>query len=297
MTIRISDTEFRLFRTLIEKESGILLADGKAYLLENRLARILEELCCAGFGELYLKAMNARDLRSRIIDAVCINETYWFRDGYPFTILQEKAFPAFRKEMESGERENIRILSAGCSSGQEPYSIAMTALEHFGSAEECRKRLTILATDISRPALAQAVSGKYDNLAAKRGLKPDFLDRYFRKTGDGRLLDERVRSLVTFKLWNLKDPNGERGAYDVVFLRNVLIYFSDPLKKSLFAHIADLLRPEGYLFLGTGETISGYSTAFDIVESGGAVYYRLKAPRSRQPDAPRPRKHRNLDLP
>ncbi len=283
--LRINEMEFRLFRDLIEKECGIFLTDNKAYLIETRLADMVNEYRCSSFGELYLKVRNspdAEELCALIVDAITTNETSWFRDSYPFQVLEERILPELHREMRADRRRQIRIWSAGCSTGQEPYSIAIAVLDFYrraGGDSVCHNWVKILATDVSRSSLAAAAGGRYDNTAIGRGLPPECLERYFRRDGSAWVVSDRVRKLVTCRYYNLAAPLAELGAFDIVFLRNVLIYFSDRLKKGILDRVAEQLYPGGCMFLGTGETVSGYSSAFEVVDHGGSKFYRLKFPK------------------
>jgi chemotaxis protein methyltransferase CheR len=282
MADHISQLEFKLLRDLICEHSGIFLTDNKTYLVETRLAPLLKETRCASFGELYLKAKDSArggQLCSRMVDAITTNETSWFRDQYPYRILRNELLPQFGREIREGRRSRIRIWSAACSTGQEPYSIAMTILDFFdesGHNNGCLNRVQILATDISRASLALATEARYDRLSVGRGLEQKHLDRHFHKENGDWVVGDRVKRMVSFKSCNLKDPGMKAESFDVIFLRNVMIYFSDSLKREILGQMACMLGPGGCLFLGTGETVSGYSGRFDMVESGKAFFYRLK---------------------
>lgn len=282
MAPQVTELEFRLLRDLIHDRSGIYLSDNKTYLIETRLAPLLRESRCASFGELYLKAKSSPEsdrLCSLMIDAITTNETSWFRDQHPFEILKTRLLPDWEREIKEGKRRRINIWSAACSSGQEPYSIAMTILDFYRESNKdsaCHGWIRILATDISTSSLAQARRGVYDSISIKRGLEQSHLDRYFHKSDNGWAVSNLVRNLVTFESCNLKAPLKRMDSFDVVFLRNVMIYFDDALKKQLFETVASLLAPKGCLFLGTGETVSGYSSKFHMVEWNKASCYQLR---------------------
>ena len=285
MPIRINEQEFKLLRDFIENECGVLLGKEKAYLIENRLSKLAKDLGCRTFGEFYQKlslSPRADKLRSLTVDAITTHETLWFRDQHPFKILRERLLPEYRKAIHQGNRSDINIWSAACASGQEPYSIAMTAADFFTDsgceAGVCDKQINILATDISTAMLAQAEAGRYDANAMTRGLPTDTLNRYFKKEKNKWILSPDIRNMVTFRQLNLKDPvAGIIGPFDIIFLRNVIIYFSEPFKKRLLNRVAGLLNSGGYLFLGTGETVGGYSEAFDILEYEGTIFYQIKS--------------------
>lgn len=277
MTNTITSEEFHQIRAYIEAQCGIALGDQKAYLIETRLAKLMAENGCDSFGEFY--ALLMRDiravLREKIVDAMTTNETLWFRDSHPFAILREKLLPQLAEEFRTGKRNHFRIWSAACSTGQEPYSIAM-AIHEF-----CRMQTTlkpehfeILATDISPSALFIAMAGRYDRLAINRGLPEEFRDRYFRQQEPVWVLDEAVKKLVTFKKFNLQDSPDAFGPFDIAFLRYVAIYFSDALKKRIFTNLARLLSPSGYLIIGAVESLLGLCEAFQMCEHSGGAYYR-----------------------
>ncbi len=287
MTPNLTELEFKLLRDLIYERCGIFLTENKAYLIENRLANLLEKSRSSTFGELYLKARNspqAGHLCMQMVDAITTNETSWFRDQYPYHVLNERILPEYDREIAAGKRKRIDIWSAACSTGQEPYSTAITVLDFYSVSNKdstCHNWVHILATDISATSLAAADEGKYDAVSINRGLQQKHLDRYFKQNTNCWKIDDRVKAMISFKHCNLKSPVvGEK--YDIIFLRNVMIYFPDSLKRELFNRTAELLAPNGYLFLGTGETTNGYTTRFEMVEFRKAIYYRRK-PDGREP--------------
>ncbi|SPF38215.1 Chemotaxis protein methyltransferase 1 [Syntrophobacter sp. SbD1] len=282
MTPRLTELEFKLLRDLIYEHCGIFLTDNKAYLIESRLANLLEESRSSTFGEFYLKAKNstqAGQLCMQMVDAITTNETSWFRDQYPYHVLRERILPEYDREIVEGKRKRINIWSAACSTGQEPYSTAITVLDFYSVLNKdstCRNWVHILATDISPTSLAVANEGKYDAASINRGLQQKHLDRYFKQNTNYWKIDDRVKAMISFKTCNLKSSvMAEK--YDIIFLRNVMIYFSDSLKRELLNRMAELLAPNGYLFLGTGETTGGYTTRFEMVGFQKAIYYRKKS--------------------
>jgi chemotaxis protein methyltransferase CheR len=282
MTLHITDLEFKLLRDLIYEQSGIFLSDSKTYLIETRLAALVRESRCGSFGEFYMKARKSPEagkLCCSMVDAITTNETSWFRDQYPFQILRERILPRFDEEIKMGRRKRIDIWSAACSTGQEPYSLAITILDFYSASNRdsaCHNWVHVHATDICRTSLARAVEGRYDSISINRGLRQTDLDRYFRKTNDGWSVDDRVKSMVSFNSCNLKTPMMRAASFDIVFLRNVMIYFPDSLKRELLDRVTTILAPNGYLVLGTGETVNGYTTNFDVIDFQRAIYYRLK---------------------
>ncbi len=281
MNLPLTHQEFMDLREFIHQRCGIFLGEDKAYLVEHRLARLVEDNQCRSYGELYNKARQSQQhshLCLSIIDAITTNETFWFREPRAFAALKDRILPALHQEITRGVRQEIKIWSAACSTGQEPYSLAMTANEYFranSSEPVCRRHVKILATDISRTALAVAQAGIYDHVSVTRGLPPEHLERYFRHD-DGRwAINDAVKGMVEFKAHNLREPMAGLGTFDVIALRNVIIYFSEKVKQEIFARLVSALNPGGYFFLGTGETLGQYTRSFEMLEYQGLNYYRL----------------------
>lgn len=279
MSSTITKPEFDLFRELIEKECGISIGDEKAYLLETRLSRLLAENGCDNFSQFYTKTKADLSLRNKIIDAMTTNETLWFRDNSPYVTLKEHLFPQFMDQIRKGQKKQLRIWSAACSSGQEPYSMAMIAheLARLGKGNELiNGGLSITATDLSSSILFIAKTGRYDPISISRGMPEDLRDRYFKQEGRVFVLDQKVRDLVQFQQMNLMKSFDGLGKFDIVMLRNVAIYFSAEFKINLFKKIARVLNPDGYLFLGASESLYGYSEDFNRLEYGNGSYYQVK---------------------
>jgi chemotaxis protein methyltransferase CheR len=280
--LTLSPEEFALFRDFIERSCGIHLGSDKAYLVEHRLARLVKTTGCRGYADLYHLARREKpmgQLSARIIDAITTNETSWYRDPKQFVALKSRLLPELWERIRDGRRTIINLWSAACATGQEPYTMAMVVLDFLrGPAREpeTRDRFRILATDISETSLTMAREAKYDETAMSRGLDEDQTRRYFKKTGPVWTVAPEIRRLVDFKPFNLRDPFTGLGPFDVVFLRNVVIYFSDELKREVFRQVARCLTPKGWLFLGTGETVTGLSDVYEIEEVKGAILYRLK---------------------
>jgi chemotaxis protein methyltransferase CheR len=214
----------------------------------------------------------ARALKQQVIDAMTTNETLWFRDRHPFTYLQDTLLPELGKQ--PGE---IAIWCAACSTGQEPYSISIcveeTRRRTMGMAN---KQVKILATDISERVLAQARAGIYEPLALKRGMTEDKLSQYFKALSDSSWeVKPEIRRRVEFRPINLKENFASLGRFDVVFCRNVLIYFSSELQQQILTNIHRILKPGGVLFLGGSETPRGLNDLFDIrYYTPGVIYVK-----------------------
>ena len=270
----ISAAEYERFCRFLEKASGITLGENKGYLIRSRLSRIVQEFDLPGFGDLLTRLENntSPGLRARIIDAMTTNETLWFRDVHPFEVLHDEVLPAF-----SGPRNQpVRIWSAACSSGQEPYSISMVVHEY---QERFPGRLPagvqVVATDISPTVLKQARNGVYDEMELARGLGPERRRKFFTHAGGVATVRDDIRRRVQFMELNLLQSYALLGLFDVIFCRNVLIYFSQDNKRDILARMAKTLRPGGYLFLGGSEPIANYSRDFEMVRCARGVVYRI----------------------
>ena len=280
--MNITKKEFQMLRGLIEQQTGILLDDTKTYLIENRLSKLAVEANCKSFGELYIKLKNdprAFEIKEKMVEAITTNETLWFRDKYPFCALTNIILPELLEKKEKGLISEIKIWSAGCSSGQEPYSIAITVFDFLKNNRHIESKnnfISILATDISDSNLNNAINGEYDEIAVQRGLLHEQLSKYFIKKNRKWKIDEKLKKLISFKKFNLKESSLRLGCFDIIFLRNVMIYFSVPFKINLLKRISKLLSKNGYLILGTGETVQGLSDDFEIIKYQGGIIYRLK---------------------
>ncbi len=272
----LSKQDYESFRTFLEDACGIVLGENKHYLVTSRLSRLLEEFNFSSLSGMIdkLKQVNNTELKEKIIDAMTTNETSWFRDKYPFEILHNEIF----NEIVAVKKPTIRIWSSASSSGQEAYSISMTFSEYLAkNPGKFRGRLEIVGTDISPTVLKLAREAKYDELSLARGLSDDRLKRFFIDQGDG---GQKVRPEITsrckFSELNLLKNYSILGKFDIIFCRNVLIYFSAEIKTDILTRMAKLLNPGGYLFLGGSESPTGYCDLFEMVRLKSGVVYRLK---------------------
>ncbi len=285
---KIDKHEFRLMRDYIEKHCGISLSEDKAYLVETRLTTLMVENGCRTFTQFYQKAIadKTNALRDKIVDAMTTNETLWFRDGSPYTLLREVLLPRLAAEMSAGVRSTIRIWSAACSTGQEPYSIGITILEMLRSRSLFRKdAVEIIATDISPTVLFLARAGRFDSIAMSRGMPENIRTRYFTQQGPIWIIDEALRNMVQFRKLNLQESFASLGRLDIIFCRNVLIYFSHAFKRDILDRMARTLG-DGYLILGASESIGGYSDRFQMQSHNRAMYYQVKSPGTAAPANP-----------
>ena len=270
----ISPQGYDRFRKYLEKESGISLSDNKQYLVASRLGKLLEREKFTKIEELVAaleRSGRVSKLREEVINAMTTNETLWFRDSHPFKILKDVILPQM-------DKRPVRIWSAASSTGQEPYSISMI-LEEFKQSKPgiLKAGERIVATDICTNILQHAKQAEYDSLAIARGLSPDNQNRYFDKINDAVWkVKPHISSRVEFKHLNLIDSFTTLGKFDVIFCRNVLIYFTAETKLDILKRMHASLNPGGYLFLGGSEALSGLSSMFDIVQCHPGIVYKAK---------------------
>ena len=270
----ISVEDFDYIRKLVYDRTGVLLSEEKTYLVESRLGRLAKEADVNSLGALVtqLKQNRSHPLYESIVEAMMTNETFFFRDVKPFELLRMSVIPELLKNRQSGE--TLNIWCAACSSGQEPYSIAMLLREYF--PQLAGPKVQIIASDISTAMLKRASSGCYKQHEVVRGLPTAFLHKYFRHSGKEWQIKEEMRQAIEFRLLNLTEPFRFMSQMDVIFMRNVLIYFDIQTKQSILAKVRKVLRPDGYLFLGGGETTVNLDSAFEPVQFDNGVCYQLK---------------------
>ena len=272
--ITIGDQEYRDFSRFLESQCGIVLGESKQYLVRSRLSPLVTKFKLTSLSDLLRDVISGRnrELRIAAVDAMTTNETLWFRDGYPFTVLADKLFP----EVAANKRP-IKIWSAASSSGQEPYSMAMTIIETQQRKPGMLPNVSITATDISANMLDMCRAGIYDNLALGRGLSPERRRTFFEDAGDGRMkVKDNVKRLVNFRPQNLMDSYALLGKFDIIFCRNVLIYFSPDMKAKVLNQMASSLNPGGYLLLGASESLTGLTDRFEMVRCNPGIIYKLK---------------------
>lgn len=271
------DLDFDQFRVFLEKTCGILLGNNKQYLVSSRLNKLMEQQGLKTLGDLVRKiqAQPRSGLREQVVDAMTTNETLWFRDTYPFEVMKSRVLPELLK---SAPGQRLRIWSAACSSGQEPYSLSMTVDEYErNSPSQPKTAVQIVATELSGAMLAASKAAEYDSLAIARGLSTDRLQRYFDVKAPGRwAVKPAIRSRVEFRVQNLLDSYAALGKFDVVFCRNVLIYFSADVKKDILRRIHATLKPGGYLFLGASEALNGLPELYQMVQCSPGIIYKAK---------------------
>lgn len=263
--------DFDMFATLLKQRSGLVLSRDKAYLLESRLMPVARKWNMKGLDELAGIVRSRRDeaLLRDITEAMTTNESSFFRDTKPFDQLRSVVLPKMMEGRGAGRRQ-IRIWSAASSSGQEPYSIAMILNEE--AAKLAGWKIEIVATDISSEMVERAKAGIYTQFEVQRGLPIQLLVKHFRQIGDKWQLTPQIRQMVSFREYNLLSDLGALGQYDIVFCRNVLIYFDQPTKARVLEQIAKVMAPDGVLYLGGAETVLGITERFKPMEGQRGLY-------------------------
>jgi chemotaxis protein methyltransferase CheR len=272
-TMGVSTSDFEYIRKLVYNHSAIVLHAEKTYLAQLYLQPIAESAGFASIADLvaYLRTQPFSSLHSQVIESLVTNETSFFRDTYPFEALKKFVLPELINK-RTVER-SLNIWCAACSNGQEPYSIAMLIREHFPMLANWSFKL--IASDFSSKALARARQGRYNQLEIQRGLPKNFRDRYFHKLDHNWQIHDEILQMVEFHQINLVQSWTSLPKSDVIFLRNVLIYFDIPTKKALLKKIKQQLSSDGYLFLGNAETTIHLDTSFERVQFDKAICYRL----------------------
>ncbi|MDY0131151.1 MAG: protein-glutamate O-methyltransferase CheR [Desulforegulaceae bacterium] len=278
--VKITPVEFSLFAKYILSISGISLDPGKEYLIETRLRPILKKHSLNSFKELYDSALSdpGKKLEKEIIDAISTNETYFFRDKNPFELLKFKVLPDLidkRSAGKIGRPVNIRIWSAASSTGQEIYSVAMI-MHELGIANSKQYNIRLLGTDISNAAIAKASYGLYNKFEIARGLTPERLRKFFTKKGDNWKIRDEIRSMVSFQKVNLLKPLNITGKFDIVFCRNVAIYFNPPDRAKLYHTIGNSLEKDGYLLIGSTESLNNDTQMFKPQRYLNSTFYQFK---------------------
>lgn len=272
---------FAEFCEFLKVETGITLEASKHYLVFSRLNRLMTEHQIDSLMDLVdlLNQPNRRDLKQVVIESMTTNETQWFRDNYPLQAFADEIIPFLVK----GGHRSVRIWSAACSSGQEPYSISMVIeeqLEGYQHSHLNTSSIKIIGTDLSSQILQKARDGKYDKAEIERGLSGKRRQNFFTHCHDGPggeywQANQAIKQRIEFKQHNLLNSYSGLGQFDVIFCRNVLIYFSREIKTDILNRMAKQLKPGGYLILGSSETPSHYTDWFRMEKMGGAVVYRL----------------------
>lgn len=266
--MRVED--FDMFATLLKQRSGLVLTKDKAYLLESRLMPVARKWNMKGLDELANTVRTRKDeaLLRDITEAMTTNESSFYRDSKPFDQFRQLVLPRLLETRAS--KRSIRIWSAACSSGQEAYSLAMLLLDE--QARIAGWRIEIVGTDISAEMVERAKSGVYTQFEVQRGLPIQMLVKHFKQNGDKWQISQQIRQMVSFREWNLLQDISALGQFDVVFCRNVLIYFDQPTKTKVLEAIARQMPPDGILYLGGAETVLGITDRFKAVDGQRGLY-------------------------
>lgn len=272
----LDDKSYHQFRTFLEQQCGIVLGENKQYLVKSRLAPLMAKFDIASLDELLTKTLSPmeRQLRAAVIDAMTTNETLWFRDEYPFELLKKRLLPEF-----AGRSTPIKIWSAASSSGQEPYSIAMTVQEYIQSNPGAfRGGVQIIGTDISNTMLEHCKYAHYDGLALSRGLSMERKRQFFEPGDNGMSkVKDNIKRMVSFRQLNLLNSYSLMGRFDIVFCRNVLIYFAPEIKAKIISQIHGALNKDCYLFLGASESLSGLNQSFNMLRCNPGIIYQKQS--------------------
>ncbi len=266
----IAPNDYEFLRQLLLKRSGLALAENKQYLLDGRLAPVMREHGLASMAELVIKLRSANNerLERALVEAMTTNESFFFRDKVPFDNFTSVMLPKFLATRSPGR--TIRIWCAAASTGQEPYSLAILIKEN--AAKVAGWRFEIIGTDLSQEVLDRATAGVYSQFEVQRGLSIQHLMRHFTKVGDNWQIHPDLRAMVQFRTHNLLAPFSHLGLFDIIFCRNVLIYFDPPTKSEVLMRLAKAMTPDGYLVLGGAETVVGLSDAFRLAPGQRNLY-------------------------
>ena len=262
--------QFQFMRGFLKERSGLVLGEDKAYLLESRLTPVARKQGLKDLEELIDKVMKGGDaaLHTVVTEAMTTNESFFFRDQKPFDLFRDTVMPHLLEKRAATKR--FRIWSAAASSGQEPYSLAMLLTE--AAAKFAGWNHEIVGTDLSSEIIAKAKNGRYSQFEVQRGMPITLLVKYFDKDGDQWQVKPNIKAMVDYKVYNLLHDLTPLGKYDVVFCRNVLIYFDQPTKKLVLENIRKLMPDDGFLFLGGAETVLGITDQFAPVPGLRGIY-------------------------
>jgi len=275
--IRLQPDEQKNLAQYVYSLCAITLDESKGYLIENRLASLVEDSGCASYGGLLqlAKSDSTRALERRIIDAITTNETSFFRDTSPFDLLRHKIVPELIDRRAQTGAARVRIWSAACSTGQELYSIAILLKELLGDPD--RYGIRLMGTDISNDAVARASRGIFSPVEISRGLSEAQRTRYFVQVSGGWQIRDEIRGMVSFQKLNLMVDFSSLGRFDVIFCRNVAIYFTERDRIALFGRMERALEPGGYLVVGAMESLNGICPQFESKRHLRSLFYQVKS--------------------
>lgn len=267
MTMNAQDFEF--YRSFLYKESGLVITPDKMYLLESRLSPVVKKLGLTSVDDLTSKTRSGDSkAKFEVVEAMTTNETFFFRDIHPFEKFKDVALPKVLEHKPEGS--TIKIWNAACSSGQEPYSLGIILKEE--AARFGKYRFDILATDLSENILDNAKRAVYSQFEVQRGMPTKLLMKYFTQQGTDWALKDEIKSMVRFEKFNLLDPMSRFSEFDIIFCRNVLIYFDRDTKAKILGEIQKHLAKHGFLFLGGAETVIGVTDKFRAMPGERGLY-------------------------
>ncbi len=286
--MKLNTADLKELSGVIRTYTGISIGEDKAYFLESRLSEIAAQYQIHNFSQLrsLINGGQTPKLRQQIIDAITVNESFFFRDRYPFDILTKHLVPDVvrsKAESEAILRQNLgswfsqkrlHIWSTACAYGQEPYSIAMALRESIADIDQWEVR--ILATDISSAAVERAMRGEYSDFEISRGLDEHIRRKYFERDGDRWRIIDRIKNMVSFRQFNLQSEFTGIGFFDVIFCRNVAIYFDEKNKRQLFSRFLAHFNHNGWLILGSSESVVFLSDAYKMLKYAEGIVYQVK---------------------
>lgn len=261
--------DYAFLQGFLKEKSGLVLSEDKQYLIESRLMPVARKAGLGGIAELIakLRSPGERVLQTAVVEAMTTNESFFFRDKTPFEHFVDTIIPHL---VQSRQRGRVRIWCAAASTGQEPYSLAMCLKEN--AAKLGGLSFEIIGTDISNEVLEKAKAGYYTQFEVQRGLPVQLLLKYFKQHGEMWQIAPEIRSMITYKQFNLLDSFASMGQFDVIFCRNVLIYFDQATKTDIMNRLAKQMPNDGYLLLGAAETVVGLTTSFQSVAGKRGLY-------------------------
>ena len=272
----LSTADYEFVQRLLLERAAIRINVEQEYLVRSRLEPVAKRAGLSGLTALVeqLRREPYGALHSEVVEAMTTNETSFFRDVHPFETLRSVVLPEIIAR--KGADRTLRVWSAACATGQEPYSLAMLLND---TPKLAGFRIQIIATDLSRPILAKAQQGSYNSLEVGRGLPARMLAQHFERVGTAFQIRPHLRSMIEWRQLNLAGPWPALPIFDIVFMRNVLIYFPQATNEAVLKNVRNTLHPQGYLFLGTTENMLGLAVGFETVTKGKTMFYRPAAPR------------------
>jgi chemotaxis protein methyltransferase CheR len=278
----VTPPDYEYLRKLLKDQSGLDLSADKQYLIESRLMPLSRKAGLAGIPELVQKMKaGSASLVAQVVEAMTTNETFFFRDKIPFDYFRQSIMPEILTARAA--RRSVRIWCAAGSTGQEPYSLAMCLKEM--ESQLAGWRVEIIATDLSQEVLEKSKTGLYSQFEVQRGLPIQLLVKYFKQNGEFWQINPDIRAMVQHRQLNLLHDFSQLGTFDVIFCRNVLIYFDQDTKINIFSRLCKIMEPDGFLVLGAAETVVGLTDAFKPYPDKRGLYQPSDSRMARAPAA------------